>query len=133
MTLVDTSVWIDYFNGVNNPHTDRLDHLLQDGAVIMGDLILLEIPQGIRSDRDYRTTREYLSALDQYELFGNNRAIRCAEHYRALRKKGIIIRKTADVIIAGFCIEQNLPLLFLDRDFQPFVDHLQLISALPSA
>lgn len=132
MTLVDTSVWIDYFNGLTNPHTDRLDHLLLDGEVIMGDLILLEILQGIRDDKDYRTTREYLSALDQYELLGNDMAIRCAAHYRALRNKGVTIRKTADIIIAGFCIEQNLPLLFLDRDFQPFVEHRGLVSALPS-
>lgn len=132
MTLVDTSVWIDYFNGVTNPHTDRLDHMLLDGEVVMGDLILLEILQGIRDDKDYRTTREYLSALDQYELLGNDMAIRCAAHYRALRNKGVTIRKTADIIIAGFCIEQNLPLLFLDRDFQPFVEHRGLVSALPS-
>jgi len=130
MTLVDTSVWIDYFNGAKNPQVECLDALLADDVVIMGDLILLEILQGIRDDRAYRTTREHLRALDQLELFGNHRVDECAGHYRALCKKGITIRKTAGIIIAGFCIHHDVPLLFRDRDFQPFVEHLGLKSAL---
>lgn len=130
MILVDTSVWIDYFKGTENPHTDFLDHALGEGAVVMGDLIFLEILQGIRNDKDYRVTKQSLLSLDQYELFGQSMAEKCADNYRVLRKKGITIRKTADVIIASYCIEQQIPLLFLDRDFMPFVDHLQLQSAL---
>lgn len=129
MILADTSVWIDYFNGVQNPPTDLLDSAIIDGAVAIGDLIFLEILQGIRSDRDYRKTRQLLLTLDQHEMFGRAMAATCAENYRALRKKGITIRKTADVIIASFCIENRMPLLFLDRDFIPFVDHLGLRSA----
>lgn len=128
MTLVDTSVWIDYFNGVQNPQSEQLDVLLRDDVVVMGDLILLEILQGIRDDRAYRSTHEHLQALDQVELFGAAQVAVCAGHYRALRQQGITIRKTADVIIAGFCITHDLPLLFRDRDFQPFVDHLGLQS-----
>lgn len=131
MILVDTSVWIDYFNGVQSPHTDMLDSAIIEGVVAIGDLIFLEILQGIRNDRDYRKTKQTLLTLDQYEMFGKGMAIKCAENYRALRKKGITIRKTADVIIATFCIEQRIPLLFLDRDFIPFIDHLGLHSALP--
>ncbi|SFM81545.1 type II toxin-antitoxin system VapC family toxin [Marinobacter pelagius] len=130
MILVDTSVWIDYFNGVQNPQTDLLDASIIKGSVAIGDLIFLEILQGIRSDRDYQRTRQSLLTLVQYEMFGKAKAEKCAENYRALRKKGITIRKTADVIIATFCIEEGLPLLFLDRDFVPFVEHLGLKAAL---
>jgi predicted nucleic acid-binding protein len=130
MILVDTSVWIDYFNGAESPQTDLLDSSIVEGSVAIGDLIFLEILQGIRNDKDYRQTKQSLLALDQYELFGKKMAGKCADNYRALRKKGITIRKTADVIIATFCIENRLPLLFLDRDFIPFVDHLGLEPAL---
>jgi len=128
MILVDTSVWIDYFNGVVNPQTDLLDSAIIDGSVAMGDLIFLEILQGIRNDKDYRKTKQSLLTLDQYEVFGRGMAERCADNYRALRKNGITIRKTADVIIATFCIENQIPLLFIDRDFTPFVEHLGLQS-----
>jgi predicted nucleic acid-binding protein len=130
MILVDTSVWIHYLNGVQNPHTDALDAGIVDGTVAMGDLILLEILQGIRDDREYRLTKKNLAKLDQNELLGNDMAEVCAENYRTLRKKGITIRKTTDVIIASFCIERGMPLLFLDRDFLPFVEHLGLVSVL---
>ena len=104
MILVDTSVWTDYFNGVTNPQTDLLDASIVQGSVAIGDLIFLEILQDM--------------------------AVKCADNDRVLRKRGITIRKTADVIIATFCIEKALPLLFLDRDFIPFVDRLGLEPAL---
>lgn len=131
MILVDTSVWIDYLNGTRSRHTDALDLAIVEGVVAMGDLIFLEILQGIRNDREYRTTGQCLKTLDQLEMFGKGMAEKCAENYRALRKKGMTIRKTTDVIIATYCIEQALPLLFTDRDFMPFVDHLGLVSVLP--
>ena len=131
MILVDTSVWVDYLNGIPGKHTDALDSGIVDGAVAMGDLIFLEILQGIRDDREYRTTKQTLMALDRFEMFGRGMPEKCAENYRALRKMGITIRKTTDVIIATFCIEQRMPLLFIDRDFIPFVDHLGLVDALP--
>lgn len=131
MILVDTSVWIDYLNGTQSRHTDALDVAIVEGIVAMGDLIFLEILQGIRNDREYRTTKQSLMTLDRLEMFGKGMPEKCAENYRALRKKGMTIRKTTDVIIATYCIEQKLPLLFTDRDFIPFVDHLGLVSALP--
>jgi predicted nucleic acid-binding protein len=131
MILVDTSVWIDYLNGTPSRHTDALDLAIVEGVVAMGDLIFLEILQGIRDDRQYRTTKQSLKTLDQLEMFGKGMSEKCAENYRALRKNGITIRKTTDVIIATYCIEQKLPLLFTDRDFIPFVEHLGLVSALP--
>jgi hypothetical protein len=129
--LVDTSVWIDYLNGVQSKHTDALDSGIVEGIVAIGDLIFLEILQGIRDDRQYRKTKQTLMTLDRLEMFGQGMPEKCAENYRALRKKGITIRKTTDVIIATFCIERRMPLLFIDRDFVPFVDHLDLLSVLP--
>lgn len=129
MILVDTSVWIDYFNGNNNQHTDALDSALEEGTVAIGDLIFLEILQGFKNGRDYIRAKATLEFLDQYEMFGHSMAIKSAENYRTLRKKGMTIRKTTDVIIATFCIENQLPLLFSDRDFIPFVEYLGLSTA----
>lgn len=126
MILVDTSVWIDYFNGKGNAQTDALDSALEEGIVAIGDLILLEILQGFRNERDFRKAKATLETLDLYELLGHSMALKSADNYRILRRKGLTIRKTNDVVIATFCIENKLPLLFSDRDFVPFVDHLGL-------
>lgn len=126
MIMIDTSVWIDYFNGKESKETNILDEILAEGNAVIGDLILLEILQGFRTDKDYNLAKKNLKNLDQYELFGKQMVDKCATNYRSLRKKGITIRKTADVIIATFCIENNMPLLFSDRDFLPFVEHLKL-------
>jgi len=131
MILVDTSVWIDYLNGVQSQHTDTLDAGIVEGSIAMGDLIFLEILQGIRDDREYRLTKKTLLTLGPLEMFGKGMPEKCAENYRTLRKKGITVRKTTDVIIATFCIKHKMPLLFTDRDFIPFIDHLSLVSALP--
>lgn len=131
MILVDTSVWIDYFNGNIDTHTDILDATLIEGIVAIADIIFLEILQGFRSDKDYEKARDSLSTLDQYSIFNIRMVERCAENYRALRKKGITVRKTTDVIIATYCIDHRIPLLFKDRDFEPFVKYLGLISACP--
>lgn len=129
MTLIDTSVWIDYFNGNDTGETNQLDTLLYDGEAAMGDLIFLEILQGFRSDQQYETVRRKLAKLERYELFGDVMVLPCAQNYRTLRKLGITIRKTPDVIIATYCIKNSAPLLFSDRDFRPFVQHLGLIDA----
>ena len=130
MIIADTSVWIDYFNGIEKAETDTLDSALDDGAIAIGDIIFLEILQGFRSDKDYKMAKAKLSVLDQYEMFGHAMVSKCAENYRFLRKKGITIRKTTDIIIATFCIDNRIPLLFSDRDFIPFTKHLKLISML---
>lgn len=130
MILVDSSVWIDYFNGNENPHTNFLDKILGFEPVGLGDLMLAEVLQGFRSDKDYRVAKKLLLDFPIYEILGEKRAIKAAENFRALRKKGITVRKTTDTLIATFCIEQNYPLLFTDRDFQPFVRHLGLRTAL---
>ncbi|MEQ8693416.1 MAG: PIN domain nuclease [Pseudomonadales bacterium] len=129
MILVDTSVWIDYFTGKSSAQTDALDSALEEGTVAIGDLIFLEILQGFRNERDFRKAKATLETLDRYELLGHSMALKSAENYRILRKKGLTIRKSNDVVIATFCIENKLPLLFSDKDFVPFVDHLGLRSA----
>ena len=129
MILADTSVWVDYFNGKDNKYTDTLDAALVEGTVVIGDIILLEILQGFRNDEDYSSAKSTLSTLEQFEMLGNNMVTKCAANFRGLRKKGITIRRTTDVIIATFCIEHKIPLLFQDRDFIPFVEKRGLISA----
>jgi predicted nucleic acid-binding protein len=130
MIIVDTSVWIDYFNGIETQESNYLDNALANDDVAIGDLILLEILQGFKNDKEYKQAKTTLSALNQYEMFGHEMVVKCADNYRYLRKKGLTIRKTADVIIATFCIENQVPLLFSDRDFLPFVKHLNLVTAL---
>lgn len=129
MILVDSSVWIDYFSGNDSAEADVLDCILGNRAVAIGDLILTEVLQGFRHEKDYKVVKSLLEELTVFELLGKKMAIKSADNFRKLRKKGITIRKTADVIIASYCIEQNLPLLFSDKDFQPFVEHLGLRNA----
>jgi len=128
MILVDTSVWIDFFSGNDTPEVEVLDQALGKHEVAIGDLITLEILQGFRSENDYNTAKKYLSSLTQYNMLTPELALKAAENYRKLKKKGITIRKTTDVIIATFCIEEKHSLLFTDRDFVPFTKHLKLRS-----
>ena len=126
MIVVDSSVWIDYFNGVDSAASERLDALLGAEPLAVGDLILTEVLQGFRSDADYRTAKDLMTSLTVLEMLGQKVAIRSAENYRSLRSRGITVRRTVDVIIATYCIEHGLPLLFEDKDFVPFVRHLGL-------
>ena len=126
MIIVDTSVWIDYFNGIDTDETDILDGSLGKQEVAIGDLILLEILRGFRLDKDYNIAKKYLANIQQYSMLNPALALKAANNYRKLRKKGITIRKTADIIIATFCIQKKFPLLYTDRDFIPFSNHLKL-------
>ena len=128
MIIVDTSVWIDYFNGKDTDETNLLDAALGNQEVAIGDLIALEILRGFRLDKDYNTAKKHLGNLHQYSMLSPELALKAADYYRKLRKKGVTIRKTADVIIATFCIEEKLPLLYTDRDFTPFTEYLKLRS-----
>ena len=130
MILVDSSVWIDYFRGAQTPQTVKLDGLLSSEPVAVGDLILTELLQGFGSERDFNQARRLLTSLRIVELGGQDVAIQAARNFRLLRSQGITIRKTIDTIIATRCIESGLILLYSDRDFDPFVQHLGLRSAL---
>lgn len=128
MVVVDSSVWIDHFNGRDTAQTRILLSLLGDEFVGVGDVILTEVLQGFRSNREFRVAKQRLSSLQVFEMLGYENAIRSAENYRLLRKRGITVRATADVIIASFCIAHGHPLLFSDSDFEPFVQYLGLVA-----
>lgn len=131
MILVDSSVWIDYFRGTSTPQTDTLDALLGSEPVITGDLILTEVLQGFSSDRDFNIARSLLTSLDIVNLAGRDIAIQAARNFRALRASGVTVRKTIDTVIATRCIENGFMLLYSDKNFDPFVQHLGLRSAFP--
>jgi hypothetical protein len=133
LILVDSSVWIDYFRGTVTPQTDTLDSLLGSELVATGDLILTEVLQGFVSDRDFSRARKLLSSLLVLDLAGRDIAIQAAKNFRVLRSRGVTVRKTIDTIIATRCIQSRLPLLYSDRDFDPFVEHLGLRAVLPGA
>jgi predicted nucleic acid-binding protein len=126
MILVDSSVWIDYFNGVICPETDLLDAALGKEAILMGDVIFTEVLQGFTSDRDFQEAQRLLNLLPFREMLGRQVALKSAENYRLLRKKGVTVRKTIDVMIGTFCIINCLPLLHRDRDFEPMEKWLGL-------
>ena len=128
MVLVDSSVWIDYFNGTITWQTEILDKMLLQIPLFTGDLILTEVLQGFKTDNDYIKAKETLSILPCKQMGGYELAIKSADNYRKLRKKGVTVGKTIDVIIGTFCIQENIPLLHDDRDFEPMVKHLSLQS-----
>ncbi len=130
MILVDSSVWIDYFNGVPTLQTDRLDGLLGSEPLAIGDLILTEVLQGFAADRDFDLAKRFFLSLDVIDLGGREIALEAAKYSRALRRRGVTVRKTIDLVIATRCIENGYDLLHNDRDFDPFVKHLGLRSVL---
>ena len=130
MILVDSSAWIDYFRGMKTSQTDRLDGLLGNQLVATGDLVLAEVLQGFGSARDFNQGKKLLTSLPIIELVGGNIAIQAAKNLRTLRSLGITVRKTIDTLIATSCIEKGLILLYSDKDFDPFVEHLGLQTAL---
>jgi hypothetical protein len=121
MILIDSSVWIDYFNGNKTVQTDWLDAALGETPIVIGDLILTEVLQGFQSDKDFKIARDLLLRIPFVPMGGRELALESAMNYRLLRKKGVTVRKTIDVMIGTFCIHYRLPLLHDDRDFDPMV------------
>jgi hypothetical protein len=128
--LVDSSVWIDYFRGIQSSQTDRLHALLGNEPIATGDLVLTEVLQGFGSAKDFNQGKKLLTSLPIIELVGRDIAIQAANNFRALRLLGVTVRKTIDTLIATSCIEMGLALLYSDKDFDPFVEHLGLQSAM---
>ena len=126
MILVDSSVWIDFFNGRESRETDLLTRLLRRRVLLTGDLILAEVLQGFRQDRDMEAARHALLGLPYADMLGQEVALTSAQNYRLLRRWGVTARKTVDVIIATFCIRYGHVLLHGDRDFEPMREHLGL-------
>jgi predicted nucleic acid-binding protein len=126
MLVVDSTIWIDYFNGVHSPQTDYLNSILETTPILIGDLILVEVLQGFRQDADFEKARRALGKFVQASLVGPDLAIQSARNYRTLRQKGITVRKTIDNLIATYCIENEHVLLHNDSDFDGYEDVLGL-------
>ena len=126
MTIVDTTVWIDYLRGAANPHTDWLDRELNRQRLGLTDLILCEVLQGIGEDSTFIRVRRDLSRFEVFDTGGEALAVAAARNYRSLRSSGHTVRKTIDCLIATFCLMERHSLLHRDRDFDPFEKYLGL-------
>ncbi len=126
MLMVDTSVWIDFFADRDTPEVQILDRAIDRESIGIGDLTLCEVLQGIRSDRQFRRVRAELLRLGVVPVVDADIALKAAQNYRSLRRRGITVRKIIDTLIATFCIEHGHVLLHNDHDFDPFEEHLGL-------
>jgi len=126
MVVVDTTVWIDYVRGLDTPYTNALDYELLHNQVIIGDLLITEFLQGFQNDSDFEAAKKIIDSLIYCDMLGKDIALKSAMNFRLLRKNGITIRKTADIIIGTFCIEHSLSLLHNDRDFDPMEKYFGL-------
>jgi predicted nucleic acid-binding protein len=124
--VVDTSVWIDFLNGRNAPHVRRLRAILGLDDVIVGDLMLCEILQGLESERAARDVEALLRRFEIISMAGEAIAVAAAGYFRFLRRRGITVRKTIDLLIGTWCIENRTPLLHNDSDFHLMASHLGL-------
>jgi len=129
LIVADSSAWIDGLRRSGTPTAERLDQLLGRGRLLLGDLILCEVLRGARDEADAIRIREKLSALPVVDMVGETVAAQAALNYRLLRRQGITIRNTIDLLIATFCIVNGHQLLHNDRDFKPMVEHLGLVEA----
>ena len=126
MILVDSSVWIDFFNGRSTAQTLHLRDHVDRSQIVTGDLILCEVLQGFHSEHEFKATQELLLSFRYYDIGGKAVALQSAENYRYLRQRGITVRKTIDMLIATFCISHGLQLFHADRDFDAIETHLGL-------
>ena len=130
MILVDSSVWIDFFRSRETRETSYLKLVLDNRLIATADLVLAEVLQGCRSEREASLVRSVLLKREPIIVGGVDIAVRAARLYRDLRARGITVRKTIDTLIATRCIADGLELLYADRDFDPFVEHFGLDPAL---
>ena len=129
MILVDSSVWIDLLNDVVTEQVRRLRALLPTTPLLIGDLILCEVLQGFRIEAEAKLVERSLSRFEAVSLIDPELAVKAAVNYRFLRRRGITVRKTIDVIIATYCIQRGHSLLHSDRDFAPMERLLGLQTA----
>lgn len=127
MIVVDSSVWIDFFKGHNARHVQRLRAVLGSDEIIIGDLMLCEVLQGLETERAVQEVEALLRRFEVVPMVGDAIAVVAARNFRSLRRRGITIRKTIDLLIGTWCIENRRPLLHNDRDFRPMARHLGLI------
>lgn len=126
MVIVDTTVWVDYFRGTRNPETEWLDQEADKRRLGLTDLILCEVLQGVRSDREFIEVRAELIKFELFENGGEELAIAAARNFRNIRERGLTVRKTIDCLIATFCLTRGHTLLHRDRDFDVFERNLGL-------
>ncbi len=125
-TLVDSSVWIDFFNGRDSPEALHFKGNLRRERFLVADLVLLEVLQGFRSDLEFERARDAMLKFQVVSLGGRQAAIRSAQNYRRLRAQGVTVRSAIDCLIASFCIANECRLLHSDRDYSYFAAHLGL-------
>ena len=126
MVIVDTTVWVDYLNGINTREVEWFDRESERRRLGLLDLTVCEVLQGVSNDA---AADRVLRTLRRFEIFdtgGLALAEAAARNYRALRARGRTVRKTIDCLIATFCLEHSHALLHCDRDFDPFEDVLGL-------
>jgi predicted nucleic acid-binding protein len=126
VVIVDSTVWVDYFNGLPNPETDWLDGQLDQQRLGLTTIIVCEVLQGLREERKAIAVATALRQFEVFEMPNLAVALQAARNYRTLRSRGRTVRKTVDVLIATFCIEEQHSLLHRDRDFDPFEELLGL-------
>ena len=129
MIVVDSSVWIDFLNGRDVAHVARLQAALGVDEIIVGDLMFCEVLQGLDNERAARRVESLLRRFEIVPMAGEAIAVEAARNFRALRKRGITIRKTIDLLIGTWCIENRRPLLHNDSDFRPMARHLGLMES----
>ena len=127
MIVVDSSVWIDFLNGRNVPHVERLRAVLGSEEIIVGDLMLCEVLQGLDGEPAAQEVEALLRRFEIVPMVGDAIAITAARNFRLLRRRGITIRRTIDLLIGTWCIENKRPLLHNDGDFRPMARYLGLI------
>jgi predicted nucleic acid-binding protein len=125
--VVDSSVWIDFLNGRSAPHVKRLRAIIGTEEVIVGDLMLCEVLQGLDDERTAREVEGLLRRFQIVPMAGDAIAVAAAGNFRSLRRRGITVRKTIDLLIGTWCIENRRPLLHNDSDFHPMARYLGLI------
>ena len=126
MIVVDSSVWIDFLNGIRSPQVARLFDRLGEEPLLVGDLILLEVLQGVASESEAARVEAALRRFDVEPMLDPDLAVTAAAHTRSLRGLGLTLRKTIDLVIGTFCIARGHELLTADRDFLPMAKHLGL-------
>jgi predicted nucleic acid-binding protein len=131
LIVVDSSVWIDFLNGRNAPHVRRLRALLGASEIIVGDLMLCEVLQGLDSERTAVEVEALLRRFNVAQMVSDEIAVLAARNFRSLRRRGVTVRKTIDLLIGTWCIENGIPLLHNDSDFHPMARHLGLIEIIP--
>lgn len=107
-------------------HGDRAGRPFALADLLVGDLILCEVLQGLRNDTEAKFVEEALREFEIVSLVDPELAVKAASNYRFLRTRGYTVRRTIDLIIGTFCIERGHSLLHGDRDFTPMKRFLGL-------